>query len=363
MKQFRLLTRSRQATEYSCGASALQAVLSYWGTDVREEELMRLLHTTSEEGTYPEDIVRVALDLGFEAEARENLTLDEVQLFTATGNPMIALAQVWRSEKDTAASVEGEWNTGHYVVVLGVDKDYVYFQDPFARMSKAFIPRKAFEQHWHQIMGGNLEKNPKLMHLGIFVRGVAPADRSTSTPFSLTALDFQRFGSLNLMIAQFPRILLPYDFLDELSPIWADGSLRPDAFIFLRKDRDGNVMGMEGSRLHEKDDIAPISVVLAAIVARAVGSPELAGSKAQTAADSAAIGDFGLSADDIQGIARKLPEDHSAIIILFENVWERSFKATTAKYGGSLLKQRLVSSDELAAAARELAGRSNTQAK
>src|SRR4051812_41222440 len=191
-------------------------------------------------------------------------------------------------------------------------------------MSKAFIPRKAFEQHWHQIMGGNLEKNPKLMHLGIFIRGAVPASRSIDKSFSLTALNFQRFGSLNLMIAQFPRILLPYDFLDELSHIWADGSVRPDAFIFLRKDKDGNIMGMEGSRLHEEEDIASINVLLAAIVARAVGSPELAGSKAQVAADAAAIGDFGLSAEDIQGIARKLPENHSAIVILFENVWERS---------------------------------------
>ena len=60
MSQFRLLTRSRQATEYSCGACALQAVLSYWGRDVDENDLMQILHTTSEEGTYPEDIVRGA---------------------------------------------------------------------------------------------------------------------------------------------------------------------------------------------------------------------------------------------------------------------------------------------------------------
>jgi predicted double-glycine peptidase len=78
MDQFRLLKRTRQVTEYSCGASALQSVLSYWGRDVDEEELMKLLHTTSEAGTYPEDIVRGARALGFEAQAKENLTLDEV---------------------------------------------------------------------------------------------------------------------------------------------------------------------------------------------------------------------------------------------------------------------------------------------
>ena len=47
MNQFRLMTRTRQATEYSCGASALQAVLSYWGRDVDETELMQLLRAAT----------------------------------------------------------------------------------------------------------------------------------------------------------------------------------------------------------------------------------------------------------------------------------------------------------------------------
>jgi predicted double-glycine peptidase len=51
MSAFRLLSRTRQITEYSCGACSLQAVLSYWGRDVDETELMRLIDTTSEEGT------------------------------------------------------------------------------------------------------------------------------------------------------------------------------------------------------------------------------------------------------------------------------------------------------------------------
>lgn len=76
MNPFRLLKQTRQSTEYSCGASALQAVLSYWGKDLDEQDLMTLLHTTPETGTYPDDIVRVALILGFKAEVKENLTLE-----------------------------------------------------------------------------------------------------------------------------------------------------------------------------------------------------------------------------------------------------------------------------------------------
>src|SRR5688572_30281066 len=37
----------RQSTEYTCGAAAVTAVLAYWraGTDLREADLGRLMHT------------------------------------------------------------------------------------------------------------------------------------------------------------------------------------------------------------------------------------------------------------------------------------------------------------------------------
>jgi uncharacterized protein len=354
MSRFQLLSKTRQATEYSCGACALQAVLSYWGKDMDEEALMKLLHTTPEVGTYPEDIVRVARALGFEAEAKDLLTLDEIEQFTENGHPMIALAQVWRSEKNSPTSAAEDWDNGHYIVVLAVDKDYVYFQDPYARMSKAFMPRATFVEHWHQVMGGNQEKNPKLMQMGIFVKGNRVAERKPAGESSFSALDFQRFGSLNLMITEFPRVLLPYDFLDELKHIWKDGNIRPDAFIFLRKDKDGNISGMEGSSLQEDADVTAINAVVAAITSRSVGRPELAGSTAEAATRAAAEGDFGLSAGDIQKIAQKISPGHSAIILLFENVWERRFKDVAKKYGGAIVSQRLISSDALAKAAREL---------
>lgn len=358
MKQFRLLTKTRQETEYSCGANALQAVLSYWGKDVEEAELMKLLHTSAEVGTYPEDIVRVARALGFEAEVKENLTLDEVKKFTADGDPMIGLAQVWLSQKESRASVEEEWDNGHWIVVLGVDEKCVYFQDPYARMSKAFIPRKAFEAHWHQAMGGDLKCAPKLIHLGIFIRGKKPAERNAAAEMNLSTLDFRKLGSLNLMVMQFAGYLYFYDFVTELKDILKEilesGNVRPNAFIFLRKDKEGNVSGMQGSRLEEEEDTAAINAAIAALASRSIGRPDLSRSKAEAAIRAAAKGDFGLSAEDIESIAQKLPPDHSAVIAVFENVWERKLKEVAKKYNGGVINQRLVSPEALATAASEL---------
>jgi predicted double-glycine peptidase len=353
--EFRLLSRSRQSTEYTCGPSALQAVLRYWGKDVEEDEIAKLAGTTSEVGTFPEDLARSARALGFTAEVKEGLTLDEVQKFTAAGHPMIALVQMWLSASSIGGkSVEEEWDSGHYIVVLGVDSDYVYFQDPYVLMSKAFMSRKVFEAHWHQAMGGQLETQPKLMHLGIFVRGKKPAKSPALHPVDPASFDFQKFGSLNLIAMQFAGALKPYDFLTELKDIWAAGQVRPDAFIMVRKDKNGALSGMEGGRVLEEDDIAATNAVLAAISSRSVGHPERARTKVKTAIEAAAKGDFGLSVADIKRIARKLPRDHTAIIALFENTWERRLKQVAERHGGSISAQRLISPQTLAAKASRL---------
>jgi ABC-type bacteriocin/lantibiotic exporter with double-glycine peptidase domain len=64
MVRFHLLSRTRQITESSCGACALHAVLSYWGKEVDEEELIRLLGTSAAVGTFPERIVQGVRSLG-----------------------------------------------------------------------------------------------------------------------------------------------------------------------------------------------------------------------------------------------------------------------------------------------------------
>jgi predicted double-glycine peptidase len=350
MSQFRLLNRSRQITDYSCGASALRAVLSYWGRDIDEAQLMALLHTNSEVGTFPENIASGARSLGFDAKVIENLTLDQVERLTADGVPVIALAQVWLSEREPGRPLEEIWDNGHYIVVLGVDKNYVYFQDPFIQMSKAFVPRKIFEDHWHQVMGGDLERNPKLIHVGIIVRGTRRAKPDADRNHELSALDFSKFGSLNLVVTQFDRYLLPFEFLDALQGIWQDGNVRPNAFIFLRRDADGNLSGMEGSRLEDGDDILAMNAAMAAITERGLGTSEKVASSVRAAIGTAAGGDFGLPVNEVTRLAEKLPANHSAVIAIFENVWERKLRETAQRFGGRVINQQSMTPEDVAKA-------------
>jgi len=354
MTQFRLLKRTRQLTEYSCGASALQSVASHWGREVEEDALMRLMGTNAEIGTFPEDMVRGARALGLEAELKENTTLDEVGKATAGGHPVIALAQLWRSEKDTPLAAADEWDCGHYIVILSVDREHVYFQDPYISMGKGFVPRQTFEEHWHQIMGGSsLARSPRLMRVAIYVSGGQRAMPASGGAAPAPRIDFGGLGSMSLVTVGFRRHLLPFDFLDELRG-FDEGAIRAAAFLFLRKDAEGRVSAMQGGRVREGPETVHLNALIAVLAARGAGEEETMRPHALAAVQAAAAGDFGLTAADMKRRAERLSPETSEIVLLIENVWERRLEAVAARHDGRIAEEKYLQRPRLNELGREL---------
>lgn len=68
----------RQHTVYACGAAALQAVLAYYGIDVRQDTLMEKLGTSEVDGTSYKEIVRVAQEYGLKTNIVVNMTIEQL---------------------------------------------------------------------------------------------------------------------------------------------------------------------------------------------------------------------------------------------------------------------------------------------
>jgi len=158
-----------QGTDYSCGASALQAVLMFWGKEYGETELMDKLHTDPKDGTNPRDIVRVAQDLGLKAELRDNLALSDLEAPLKHGLPVIVALQAWRDGEDMNRPWSEVWESGHYMVLIGMDEKNLYFEDPSLLGSRGFIPRTEFVERWHDV------DDRKYVHSAIFFDGAKPA--------------------------------------------------------------------------------------------------------------------------------------------------------------------------------------------
>jgi predicted double-glycine peptidase len=141
----------RQTTDYSCGASALQAVLAHYGIDLREDRLTELAGTTSE-GTNVEDIARAATQAGVPMQVVEGATLGQLRGWLDAKLPVIIAIQAWREEDAEATPYAEDWENGHYVVAVGYsdDEGKVYFEDP-AKFERAYITYDDLEDRWHDV--------------------------------------------------------------------------------------------------------------------------------------------------------------------------------------------------------------------
>lgn len=173
----------RQSTKYSCGAAALQALLSYWSIDRREQDLMEALETSQAEGTSPEAIVRVAKEIGCEADFKENLDLKDIDESVRGGIPVICAIQAWADIKSDGFFWEKTWEDGHYVVVIGLDSQSVYVEDPSLLGTRGIIPREEFVARWHDYRGEPPydPSDRAYLHLGIFVVGSKAVEKPTFT--------------------------------------------------------------------------------------------------------------------------------------------------------------------------------------
>lgn len=175
----------RQAEFYSCGASSFQAVMNYYGKDSFESDLRVMLNTTPTHGTYPWDMVRVAQQQGFEAEWKENLTVNDLEASLRQGVPVIIDGQRVRALDGTW---ENSWDAGHYMVVYGLDDRNVYLEDPYLLGSRLNMTRETFVASWHDYES-EIPVPPdakKYYHLGVFIYGTPPAVRPAFVgPFEL----------------------------------------------------------------------------------------------------------------------------------------------------------------------------------
>lgn len=123
----------RQDTDYSCGAACVQAVLDYYGLEAGEPALRKMLGTSPEAGTRPEEILALLDALGLRTEARDGLTLEEVAVGTDKGYPVLACCQMHGG--------------GHWVVLTGVNGSTVQYLDPSEGPGE--MDAASWERIWH----------------------------------------------------------------------------------------------------------------------------------------------------------------------------------------------------------------------
>lgn len=108
--------RRQQQRGWTCGPAAIRAVAARFGIYRFESEIARHAGADSHDGTRPSELEGTLHALGLRTEARDGLTLADVQHATDRGLPVIA-----------CCTMHGG---GHWVVIVDAGPDRVLFMDP-----------------------------------------------------------------------------------------------------------------------------------------------------------------------------------------------------------------------------------------
>ncbi len=130
-----------------CGPSSLRMVFDYWGLKLTEKELAKKSGAKAEKGVNPDNMIKAVKSLGWHGFFKEGGKLKELEYFVSQKMPVVV---DWFSEDE-----------GHYSVVIGIDKKFVYLADPeFGRINK--IPAGRFLNVWFDFEGPDIKHAKKL---------------------------------------------------------------------------------------------------------------------------------------------------------------------------------------------------------
>lgn len=157
-----------QSNSWSCGAGAVQAVLTYYGVWGYQDDYAKEMGTTEDQGTHPAQMAAYLRKWGLDARMRENLTLADLRGFVDLGIPVILDFQAWGTPP--AKDYSREWEDGHYAVLVGYDRKGFYLEDPSLLGTRGYLESADLERRWHdyEIEDG---KRRQYRRLGIVVKG------------------------------------------------------------------------------------------------------------------------------------------------------------------------------------------------
>lgn len=150
MKKISLDVKSFQETLHSdmCGPTSLKIVLDYYGVNKTEKELAALTGLVPGLGVDDESIAKAAKSLGFKVEIKNESNFEDIEKWLKAGIPVI-VDWFTRGRQDYDDS---EVADGHYSVVVGLDDEDIYLQDPEIGGERK-INREDFMKVWFDFTG------------------------------------------------------------------------------------------------------------------------------------------------------------------------------------------------------------------
>ncbi len=138
----------------TCGPASLKMVFEYYGLEKSEIELAQICGTTYEMGISAEGLKKGAEAFGFTVEIKDYASFEDLEMWLNKKVPVI-VDWFTRGRMDYDHT---EVPDGHYSVVVGLDNDFIYLQDPEIGELRT-LTREDFMKVWFDFTGKYIAPN------------------------------------------------------------------------------------------------------------------------------------------------------------------------------------------------------------
>jgi ABC-type bacteriocin/lantibiotic exporter with double-glycine peptidase domain len=141
-----------------CGPASLKIVLEYYGVNKSEDELAQLCKVKKGWGVDDKGIKLAAEKLGFKVKIKNNSSFKDIEKWFKKEVPIIV---DWFTKGRTDYG-DSSTADGHYSVVMGLDDNFIYLQDPELGAIRK-IERNNFMRVWFDFKGEYLKPNELIL--------------------------------------------------------------------------------------------------------------------------------------------------------------------------------------------------------
>lgn len=161
-------------------------------------------------------------------------------------------------------------------------------------------------------------------------------------------------GPIHLTVIRFDGNQFKGEIVPELKAVRKAGIIRLLDLLFVLKDREGNLTSLEVSDLNE-GEARSYGSVIGGLIGLGAGGTKGAIIGAEYGALALSDKDYGITPQDVEDIVGGLPDNSSALFILYEHTWAIKLKEAILNAGGGMVCQGLLSPDVLIHMGAELA--------
>lgn len=148
------------------------------------------------------------------------------------------------------------------------------------------------------------------------------------------------YGPMQLFAIVFPENKFSGEIIPAINEARDKGLIRMIDYLFVSKDKDGNLTTVQGTDLGKKE-VKELGSAIGALIGLGAGGMEGAEVGAEEGAKFAER-ERGLTRNDVKDIAENIPKNSSAVLMVVEHLWAKNIKQALVDSGGIMLAQGML---------------------